>query len=117
MGRPSKLAVQVFIALICAALIVAPNATLAMSAPAGHSMSAMHGGHNAPCPSPCRDCGDQNLSVSCIAACMGLSAGIPPVADAFVHPPATFCATIMAPAAVRGQHREPDTPPPKTLLA
>lgn len=117
MWLPLTLAVRILVALICAALIFAPGATLAMPASGGDSMRAMHDNHDMPCPAPCQDCGDEDMTVSCVAACMGLVAGVPVVADAFAAVRFESRVTIMTPEALRGRYREPDTPPPKTFLA
>jgi len=118
MRRVRTIAGRFLSALLCAALALSPVAAFAAtSAPSEPGMHDAAMSKSTPCDMPCKGCADRNPSLSCLSACMGLIAAIPifdgaPVPHAFAHR-----ATVAVQNALVGTKREPDTPPPKLVLA
>ena len=116
-GRPHILH-RILGALVCAALALSPLTALAAS-----KASSGTNGHHAtmseemPCDMPCDGCADGKMPFSCIVACSGLI-GSMPIAEAVLRP--TFIAGRVSISLIdrfSARQREPDTPPPKLILA
>lgn len=107
----------VLAALTAAALALSPVAAFA-----DVTIVMDHGGATAsedsmPCDMPCDGCGDGKLSPACAAACAGLVA--PGIVDAPALPVAipTAGAETILKIVSDGRQREPDKPPPRSVLA
>jgi hypothetical protein len=102
-------------ALLCAALVLSPvTAFGATSAPTTHD-SAMS--KSMPCDMPCKGCSDRVPSLSCVAACMGLVAALPSFERARAPRAIAQRVALAVHRTLVGVEREPDTPPPKFVLA
>lgn len=118
MQRLRNIAGRILGALLCAALALAPASVVAateMPADSAHEHALM--AETTPCDMPCDGCAGDKTSFSCVAACSGLIAAIP-AADV-LRLPATLAHRVVDSAndALVGREREPDKPPPKSILA
>jgi len=111
-------AVWILSVLLCTALMLSPLAAIdatAMPVERGTHHSTMT--EASPCDMPCEGCGDRDQPLSCISACMGLIAAIPTFESSPVLHPLSSRTAVDLQHVLVGTLREPDTPPPKFVLA
>ena len=104
--------------LLGAALALSPVAAIeSMTVPAESPSHHAVVPDKPPCDMPCEGCADKSPSPSCIWACTGLIAAVPIFNG--VSCPSAFShrATMEVQRALAGTLHEPDTPPPKFVLA
>lgn len=102
--------------LLTAALALSPAfAFAAQPMPSSGEAMAAHG--DAPCDMPCDGCGDGAPMSSCVVACLGLTAAMPPVATVAMPVVRAMRAEVPSNVVLAGREREPDKPPPRTVLA
>ena len=114
--RPMRtIAGRLLSALLCAALVLGP--VTAFAAPAAHGMHDAATSESAPCDMPCKGCADDASTPSCMVACLGLVAALPMIERVRLPHAMAHRIELTASGALAGVEREPDTPPPKFLLA
>ncbi len=112
-----KLAKRIVDVLLAVALALSPVAALAGQ---DHMPKTSHSAsldRSSPCDMPCGGC-DEGISKSfCMLACLGLNTAVAPVAIAAM--PVILAIRIEAQSNIvlAGRDREPDKPPPKSILA
>ena len=104
--------------LLGAALALSPVAAIeAMAVPAESPSHHAVVPDTPPCDMPCEGCADQSQSPACMSACMGLIASIPLFDSVFCPSAFSHRPTMEVQRALVGTLHEPDTPPPKFVLA
>ena len=113
-----------FAALLCIAMMSSPAASFGAPASASAAQPQSHDAMNhtaqpgkPPCDMPCGGCADDSGTAACFLACSALTASLPSFAPLH-RPAALFQAANRGPSGpFTGRAREPDTPPPKPVLA
>lgn len=115
MHSAPRLVRRIISALLIAALALSPVVTFAAAAPE-HPNGGITVDGGAPCEMPCDGCGDGKASPACAVACAGLVASIPRAAIAALPQMRPTRAAAILQVRFAGREREPDKPPPKTVL-
>lgn len=116
MHSAPRLVRRIISALLIAALALSPVVTFAAPAPE-HPDGGIAVDGGAPCEMPCDGCGDGKASPACAVVCAGLVASIPRAAIAELPQMRSTRAVAILKIRFTGREREPDKPPPKTVLA
>lgn len=118
MRRMRTIAGRFIAGLLGVALALSPVAAIdAATSPAEQGSQHVAMPNETPCDIPCDGCADKSPSPSCMSVCMGLVAAIPlfdsvPIPNAFSERAPVPSQTVLS-----GALPEPDTPPPRSLLA
>jgi len=115
MRRMRTIAGRFLTALLGAVLVLSPVAAIEVPTQSisHHAVTP----DRPPCDMPCEGCADQSQSSACMSACMGLIAAIPLFDSVFCPSAFSHRPTMEVQRALVGTLHEPDTPPPKFVLA
>lgn len=116
MGCMRTIAGRFLSALTCVALALSPVLAFNADAASAPVAASSEMSPSSPCDMPCDGCAD-GKSLGCMLACNGLIASIPVIDPGKNQETSGQRIVRAARAMLAGRQHQPDTPPPKFVLA